>query len=373
MNDRKVMILMIVAVLAAVGAMLSSRLSRNYTPPKVTIFPLIEGLDIDQIQTIVIGSKNAEELIHLDRAGNTFTVREKDGYPANVSKVNSLISDCLDIRIPSDCLITSNPANHEQIGVTDQTARWRVEFLGAEQKPITGLLVSDSRAEGEQSRGYSAVRLTNSPNVYRLTDEPYISTRAIDYIEAQILQVERDKILRVSVTDPNQQTYTLTGLPDSSDLALEPLPEGKQVRQANAKTTFSALTYVRMDDVIAPSKAPDIRFDHTYVCELKDHLVYTVRLGLQEGKYYARFSARYTGPEPQVQQQAESEEQLKEREALFLARDQAETFTARHNGWLYVIPSYKADEMKRKVEDLLEDKPDSQTELANPPVEPSST
>lgn len=365
MNDKKVAILAIVAVLAAAGAFLSSRLSRDYTPEKVTIFPLIEGLDIDGIQTLVVGGKNADNPIHLDRSGNTFTVREKDGYPANLSKVNSLISDCLDIRITSDALITSNPDNHAQIGVTEETARWRVEFLGEQEKPMTGLLISESKSEGEQSRPFSAVRLINSPNVYRLTDEPYISTRAMDYIDAQILQLERDKILRVTVTDPNQRTYTLTPRPDSSDLALEPLPDGKQVRQANAKTTFSSLTYLRADDVLAASKMASLQFPRTYVCELKDHLVYTVRLAEKDGKYYIRLSARYTGPEPQVQQEAESEEKLREREALFLARDTAESFTAKHNGWIYQIPSYKAQEMLRSLEELVEDKPAPSTAPAD--------
>jgi hypothetical protein len=357
MNDKKVAILAVAAVVAAAGALVSSRFGRNYTPEKVTIFPLIEGLDLDSIQTIVIGGKQADTPIHLDRNGNTFTVREKDGYPASVSKVNSLISDCLDIRITSDSLITSNPDNHAQIGVTEQTARWWVEFLAAEEKPLTGLLISESKSEGEQSRPVSAVRLKNNPSVYRLTDEPYIATRPMDYIEAQVLQLERDQIIRVTVTDPNQRTYTLTAQADSSDLALEPLPEGKQVRQANAKTTFSALTYLRADDVAAASKLSSLQFSHIYVCEVKNHLVYTVRLAQQDGKYYIRLSARYTGPEPQVQQEAESEEKLREREALFLARDTAESFTAKHDGWIYQIPSYKAQEMMRSLDDLIEDKP----------------
>ncbi len=356
MNDRKVAVLATAAILAVAGAFLSSRLSRDYTPPKITIFPLIEGLDLDRIQTILVVAKSADGPIHLDRSGNGFTVREKDGYPAHVSKVNSLISNCLDIRITSDALITSNPANHAQIGVTEDTARWRVEFLGADEKPITGLLVSESKSEGEQTRPVSAVRMTNSPNVYRLTDEPYIPTRAMDYIEAQILQLEREKMVRVTVIDPNQHSYTLKPQADSYDLLLEPLPEGKQVRQVNAKTTFSALTYLRADDVTAASKMPELKFPNTYVCEVKNYLVYTVRLAEQDGKYYIRLSARYTGPEPQVQQQAESEEKLKEREALFLARDTAESFTARHDGWVYIIPSYKAQEMLRSLDELIEDK-----------------
>lgn len=356
MSDRKLAVLAVLAVLFAGAAVLLSRVGRDYTPPQITLAPLIEGFDVERIQTIAVGSKDSSEGVHLDRSGKGFAVREKDNYPAVMSKVNSLISDCLDIRITSDALITSNPANHAEIGVTPETAQYRVEFLDAEQKPIVGLLISEPKSQGEQG-SFSAVRRLDRPEVYRLNEPPYVSVRPMDYIETQILQVEREQIARVMVTDPNQRSYTLTASSDSSDLLLEPLPADKQVRQANAKTTFTSLTYLRIEDVMAASKAPSVQFDWSYVCELKNHLVYTVRLAKQDGKCYVRLSARYTGPEPQVQQKEESEEQLKEREALFLARDTAESFTAKHSGWVYVIPSYKGEEMTRPLEDLAEDKP----------------
>ena len=117
------------------------------------------------------------------------------------------------------------------------------------------------------------------------------------------------------------------------------------------------MTSLRMEDVLASASAPELEFNWTYVCELNDYLVYTVRLAQSGQKSYIRLSARYTGPEPQVQQQVESEEQLRHREALFLAKDTAENFTGRHAGWIYVIPSYKAEELTRSLGDLIEDIP----------------
>ena len=354
MSDRKLAVLGIIAVALAALAILQSRFSRTYTPPQITLAPLIEGLDVDQMQSIQINSKDAQS-IRLQRKEDAFVVAEKDNYPANLKKVNSLISDCLDIRITSDALITANPENHAQLGLTSETARYEITFLDGQDKALVGLLISES--DMEENPTSAAVRLPNSNQAWRLAEVPYISTRPIDDIDTQILQIDRQKIVRVMVTDPNQAVCTLTPIPDSTDVLLAELPPQKQTRQSNARATFGSMTSLRMEDVLASASAPELEFNLTYVCELNDYLVYTVRLAQSGQKSYIRLSARYTGPEPQVQQQVESEEQLRQREALFLAKDTAETFTGRHAGWIYVIPSYKAEELTRSLGDLIEDIP----------------
>ena len=161
----------------------------------------------------------------------------------------------------------------------------------------------------------------------------------------------------MTVTDPNQSSYTLTSPPDGTEIVMESMPAGKQFKGSNASSLFGSLSYFRIDDVLPSAKAPSLEFNHSYVCELKNHVLYTVRLAKDKEKTYARVSARYTGPEPEVQKQVESEDKLKEREALFLAKDTAEAFNHRNSGWIYVIPSYKAEEMTRTQSDLLEDIP----------------
>ncbi|MCK5270143.1 MAG: hypothetical protein KAJ46_05130, partial [Sedimentisphaerales bacterium] len=57
-----------------------------------------------------------------------------------------------------------------------------------------------------------------------------------------------------------------------------------------------------------------------------------------------------------------SEEELKESEAKFLARDAAVDFTKKHKGWIYQISSGKAGNMTKKFSDLLEDKEEKKAE-----------
>jgi hypothetical protein len=354
MSDKKLVVLGIITLAVVVLAILQSRYSRTYTPPQITLAPLIEGLDIDQVQAIEIKAKDAQP-IRLRRKDTSFVVATKEDYPANLKKINSLISDCLDIRITSDALITANPENHAHLRLTPDTARYEITFLDGQDKALVGLLIAE--ADREDNTSSAAVRLAASNQAWRLTETPYISTRPMDYIDAQILQIDRQKIVRVTVTDPNQTSYTLTPVPDSTDVKLAELPPQKQVRQSNARSTFNSLTSLRMEDVLTAASAPPLEFNQSYVCELDDHLVYTLRMARSGQKNYIRLSARYTGPEPQVQQQVESEELLRQREALFVARDTAETFTAKHSGWIYIIPSYKSEEMTRSLADLIEDIP----------------
>jgi len=363
MSDKKLAVLGIIAAAVAALAVLQSRISRTFTPPQITLAPLIEGLDIDQVQSIEIKSRDSEP-VRLRRKETAFVVASKENYPANLRKVNSLISDCLDIRITSDALITANSENHAHLGLTSDTARYEITFFGEQEKALVGLLIADT--DRDENSSSTPVRLANSNQAWRLTDAPYISTRSIDYIDSQILQVDRQKIDQVTVTDPNQTAYTLKPVPDSTDVLLVELPPQKQIRQSNARSTFGSLTSVRMEDVLSSASTPSLEFNHSYVCELNDHLVYTARLARNGQKNYIRLSARYTGPEPQVQQQVESEEQLRQREALFLAKKNAETFTARHSGWVYIIPSYKADEMTRSLADQIEDIPQPKEEPKDP-------
>ena len=101
MSDRKLAVLGIIAVALAALVILQSRFSRTYTPPQITLAPLIEGWM--WIRCSLSGSirKTLQSKCVLRRKEDAFVVAEKDNYPANLKqKVNSLISDCLDIPDP---------------------------------------------------------------------------------------------------------------------------------------------------------------------------------------------------------------------------------------------------------------------------------
>ena len=68
--------------------------------------------------------------------------------------------------------------------------------------------------------------------------------------------------------------------------------------------------------------------------------------------------AEFTDKSPVVKKRGvvESEEELKEKESKLLARDTTIKFNKKHKNWIYEIESWRAINMTKKFDELIEDK-----------------
>jgi len=354
MSDRKLMILGIAAglmVVLAVGQSYVSKMGAPSKAPGVEAY-LIQGLDPAAIVVIEVGK--GENPVRLVRRGNRFFVANKDNYPALTGKINDLLTSCLDIRTLG--LITSNPANHASLHVTEDTAQNVVKFLGEDGKIITGLVIGTSRLpELQMDKRSTYVRLLTSDDVYEAKDVPLPGASATDYMEKQIVNIDEDNVVRVTVAGP-QGSYTLRVSDGNDDtIVLEDIPEGKKLKTDEARSLFSALSYFSFDDVKKASsfEAGQLNFDRSYVCELKDGVVYTFGIAEANDKTYVKCSAEYTGETREAI--LASSEELKDKEAKLLAADRALEFTSVHDNWVYEVSNWNAKKLTKKLTDLLED------------------
>lgn len=350
MSNKKLAILGIVAIVMVVSAGVQLRLST--TPSSVSAtgpIYLIQGLDTNRIASIVLGK--ADDQVILTRSGNRFVVANKDDYPAKVTEINGVIAACLDIKTAE--FVTGNAANHADLGVTESAAAHVVKLFGADSKPITGLLIS---APNKDKSG-SYVRLISSNDVYLTIDRPWPSRfSAMDFIDTNLLSIDRDKIVSVTLTSPDE-TYTLKAEETGSAITLEKMPAGKKLKGTEYERVFSALTNLSFDDVIKEtSAASDLKFDSTYICRLDDSTVYTFALAQQDEKTFVKCQAMFTDQTLVTKdREVESEEDLKEKEAILLARNDAIRFSEKHADWIYRIPEFQAGNMAKKLDDLIED------------------
>jgi hypothetical protein len=348
MSNKNLIILGVIAVLMAVWAVFESSVSKRKGAAGTEQFYLIQGLDTGQIASVEINSGGKQ--VTLKRIGEQFVVSEKDNYPALLSNINDLISKCIDIETVERR--TSNPANHADLGVAEENAQYIVKFLDVGGELITGVVISKANPETDSTY----VRLISSDDVYLASESLWLRASALDYVERELLNVERDKILRVEVAGP-EGGYTLKSGESGDDVILEDVPEDKKVKDSDVKRVFTALTSLRFDDVRKEDAGgEDLKFDFSYVCELKDSTIYTLSLAKTEEKTYLKCTADFTDQTPVKKEQAvESEEELKAKEAKLLAKDSVDEFVKKHTGWIYEIPAYKADSLTKKVSDLLED------------------
>jgi len=279
-------------------------------------------------------------------------VVNKDNYPAETKQINDLITKCLDIQTSQ--FVTDNPENHEALGVTEKDARNVVKFLKPDDSLLTGVIVGETKEEGQGNY----VRLATSDKVYVTPEVPWIRTGAMDYIAQELILANRDDIESVTLTASDGQ-YSLKRKEDSEDVVLENIPAGKKLKDSDSKSVFNALTDLRFTDVKKKSTANgDLTFDRQYVCRLKDSTVYTISIAQKDEKTYVTCQAEFTNTTPlTIKKEGESEEELKKKEAKLLARDKAKELTARHQDWIYEIADWKARNLTKKLSDLLEDEP----------------
>ncbi len=371
MSNKKLTILAVVAAVMAVLAAVTLQLNTRKPSVSYKNVNLIQGFDTGRIATVILKSKDEETKITL--SGGRFVVTNKDNYPALVNEINGLVAEILDIKTVD--LIADNPKNHADLGVSEDNARYIVKFLDKDAKPIEGfggIIISES--DPEKQGVY--VRLVGEDKVYLIDGSPWPRMSSLDYIDKRLTSAEADQIKSVKVTYPDGG-YTLTKEDDSEEILLEGgIPEGKKFKGSDYKQVFRALTDLQFTDVQKASETEDPNFDSTYTCTLTDSTVYTLQIAAKDDKTFIRADAQFTGGTSVTltPDGSESDEELKEKEAKLIAITEAMKFHNRHTGWVYEISSWKADNLKKKLDDLLEDIPeeektsDAETPTATVPI-----
>jgi len=369
MSNKKLTILGITAVLMVLWAVMQTRISNKSGVETTGLSYLIQGLDPSGVGSISIGT--GKEAVTLKRQESGFVVVDKDNYPAKTSEINSLISKCLEIQTSE--FVTDNPANFEDLEVTEEKARSVVKFMKTDPNSplITGVVIGKTTELGQGSY----VRMLSSDpavsnKVYVTSNAPWFGAGAMNFIDQELISAKSDDIESVTVSSKDGQ-YTLRKKPDSQDIILDNMPAGKKLKSSDAKSVLTALTSLRFDDV---KKLPsDMTFEKQYMCRLKDSTVYSLRIAQKDGKTYVSCVAEFTDKTPVEKAslnqggEVESEEELKKKEAKLLARDNAEEFTKKHNGWVYEIADWKAKNLTKKLDDLLEDEKKPEEKAAAEP------
>ena len=369
MSNKKLTILGIVAVVMVLWAVVQSRISNKPGAEPDRPVYLIQGFNPSGVDSIVIGT--GEEAFTLKRRKSGFVVIDKDNYPAKTSEINSLVSKCSDIQTSE--LVTDNPANHEDLEVTEEKARSVVKFMKADPNSslLTGVVVGKTKELGQGS--YVRLLSSNpasSNKVYAASNVPWFGGDEMNYIDQELIAAKKEDIKSVTVSLPSGP-YTLTAKEGSQDVVLENIPAGKKLKSSEAQSVFTALTSLRFDDVRKISS--DMAFEKQYMCRLKDSTVYALRIAQKDDKTYVSCVAEFTDKTPvekaPVNQggEVESEEELKKKEAKLLARDNATKFTTKHHGWVYEIADWKAKNLMKELADLIEDEEKPEENAATDP------
>ncbi|MFC1780955.1 DUF4340 domain-containing protein [Planctomycetota bacterium] len=346
MSNKKLAILVVIAVVMLIWATIQSRVSNM----SVTVSPgqtyLLQGFNPSNIDSIVISTPDSNEIVTLKRNSDGFVVVNKENYPAVTTEINDLINQCLEIKTAQ--LVTRDPANHEDLEITEEKAVYVIKFLKDDSTLLTGIIVGKTKDIGEGTY----IRLASSDEVYITSDAPWFKTTALDYIKQDLMSLLRADIESVKVSSSDGD-YTLT-VNEESTPVLDNVPDGREAIISECEIVFAALTSLNCEDVM--KNHGGLVFDSTYVCRLKNTTVFTLSIARDDDKAYVICEADFEDRTPvTVGDIEESEEELKKKEEKLLAWEKAEAYSEKHKGWIYQIPSYKADNMTKPLADLIKD------------------
>ncbi|HQW82057.1 MAG: DUF4340 domain-containing protein [Rhodanobacteraceae bacterium] len=356
--------------------------------------PLLKGLretinDITELRVVEAGDK---PIVTLQRAADGWTVAERGGYPADVSKVReTLISFAEATLIEAK---TANPDRHAALGVEDvakaEAKGMRVEIDG---KIPAKVVVGTYSTQGNGS----FVRRNDEAQTWLAKGNLVPDRQASNWLEKDIVDIASDRIMRVEIVRGSASFAVLKRSPEQTNYTVESLPVNRELlSEYEANGIASVLAGLKFDDVAkAETVVPDPSSTVVATFRTFDGLVVEITGFASNGKHFVTFNASVDGARADLAANAAQlnavadYDRAKKNDATaanptdaaakataealpvpaaladpvaFVAErrkavdDEAARLTALTKAWVYVLPAYKYANMDKRLEDLLKPK-----------------
>jgi hypothetical protein len=349
--------------------------------------------DVDRVELVGAGKAPLATLV---RREDGWVVTEKDGYPADISKVRSVLLDLAEAHIVEQK--TSNPEYYSRLGVEpvdDAEAKSLLLTLKKGGTSIAAVTIGN-----EAGNGFRYVRRDGGPESFLVDKRIDAPREAAKWVVPDIVDVTGSRVRQVTIERPNGETVTLSKTtPEQPNFTVENIPKGRELQYPGvADVTGGALRGLRLEDVAAAEDGASPAVTTTY--RTFDGLVVTVK-GFEKGSdRWIELEASVDeaqaeqakqadqGEQPDQGEQAEQAEQKNENSEAAAAKPaeatagaakpaatkmpsnttapdpvaEADKINARVHGWRYQLASYQYDQMTRRMDDLLKAETKTETQ-----------
>ncbi len=391
--------MMTLAAVVLIGAavMLSHQRDRP-SDARERLFPALRAV-VNEVSELQLSSQRGTGTML--RQGGTWVVKEKHRYPADLGKVRETLLGLAELDILETK--TAKPERHETLGVRDVEAEGAtstgVRLTNAAGDILAELIVGRTRPSGSRSRRRELfVRKPGDPQTWLVIGNLSVETDPGEWLDKDILRIEPKRVRRVSVVHPDGTRLQLEKeTPDDLDYRVADLPDGREVAsQFTVNNIVSTLASLSLEDVHPKGDvALDGVAEVVATIETFDGFEGTVTLRQRDDTHYVTVSAVFnprmvrqpdpdtkparagdepevsepptatleptaptppampespTTPEPVTTPATPEPPAIKPVEEVKADIDALTRTTA---GWVYVIPSFRADTILTKTADLL--------------------
>ncbi len=372
----------IAAILIIVTVFVAKQQEPGSPPTGQPVFPELKAV-INDVTELSVATQSGTITLH--RREDTWRVKEKHDYPADVGTVRETLIGLAELKTLE--LKTRKPELYEKLGLQDVDTEGSLS-TGVTLKDATGKTVAeaiignDRPAKGKGGYKEMFIRKPVDPQTWLVEGRLTVEKIPGQWLDKELVQIETKRVRRLTVTHPDKTRLIVEkAKPADLDYQVADLPEGLEIQsQFTVNNVVSTVTSLSLDDVKPRS---EVTFDDqpvvTAVFETFDGLQGTVQLLPKDEKNYVTVSATFNAdliwipepektPEPEkgsapaTAERPEQETQDKEKaiepeqpkikpEAEVKA--EIEALNKRVADWVYVIPKFRGDTLLKKPQDLL--------------------
>jgi hypothetical protein len=374
MSSRGLLTLLIaVVLLIVVGFVVSTSDSPERTTSEL-LLPQLSG-KLNEIESITVTAAGDTTVATLRRGTEQWTVAEASNYPANLGRIRQNLIALADARIVEEK--TSNPAFYDRLGVVDigdEKATGTQLEIAAPEFTAT-LIVGDTGVSGGNM---AYVRRSGEPQSLMVSADLDLSDDRAEWLDRDVMDISSAQVHRVIITHPDGGTLNLQkDSPDATDFTVAGIPEGRELSFGGVANSIGAvLSSLRLDEVApgatfdAGAAEPVIARFETFNGMVVQARVFPVDAGVRVSFEVSADPAlavdgsdlrEAAADAPSAEAEEAGDEALEGTEAADDAVDrfaavqaEAEKLNQRLQGWIYTLPSYKTDQLTKRLEDLLD-------------------
>jgi peptidyl-prolyl cis-trans isomerase C len=350
MSNTKLTVLGAIAAVLVVWSIILSSTKPGSAIAFVKGRDLLPPYDRDRIARIEIEKEGKKVTMNkLDTGG--FVVTSRLSYPADTSKIFGLIANLESIKCQAE--ISTSKDAFGDLGVDGGKESTVIRLFDHDGKEIVGVVAgkNDDTLRGDY------VRLTAEDKVYASTEPLSFDTEDLDYLNKRILKVDEKDIAKVQVKGKDRKPYVVES-PKEGETKLLDIPAGKRGKNYDYQSVFRAATDLSFEDFKPESEMGDLAFDTTYTVTKRFQPSYDFFIAKKDDKYWLKCKAVYRGPDWKKVisiKGDESKEDTERKDKLIESRKEVDRFNSRHQSWVYQIPSWTAQNMTKKFDELVEE------------------
>jgi hypothetical protein len=322
--------MLIAAAIAMAALLYVAQIDFDQTVSEALLPDLKAGLN--DVEKITITAGGGRVVATLERGETQWTLAERSGYAADVGKIRRNLIALADAKIVEKK--TSNPEFYERLGVQDisdpDAGGVLLEFQSSGQAAAgpERLIIGETGVRGDMAY----IRRTGQTQSFLVSADLDVSTKTIDWLARNTVDIAARDVRAVTISHPDGETLRIEkSAPEEAEFAVLGIPEGRALAYATiANQIGGTLASLQLDDVVPAAEVDRSGLEPVVTrFETFDGLVLEVRTYTIDSDLKIEFRA--IADEPRAR---ELNEKL--------------------SPWLYTIPSYKSEQLVKRMDDLLE-------------------